>query len=99
VSEQKATADATPPKGPVIRKLEAAKETSHERLMRKHLPAWVISGAVNIGVVTAVLPFTGITLPFISSGGSSLVVSMIAVGWLLSISRHSGAAGQPRVKR
>jgi hypothetical protein len=52
VSEQKATADAGPaPKGPVIRKLEAAKETAHERLMRKHLPAWVISGAVNVGVV------------------------------------------------
>ncbi|MHB9091022.1 MAG: putative lipid II flippase FtsW [Chloroflexota bacterium] len=59
----------------------------------------VIQAAVNIGVVTAVLPFTGITLPFISSGGSSLVVSMVAVGWLLSISRQSGVAGQPRAKR
>jgi hypothetical protein len=54
VSEQKATPDAAtaaPPKGPVIRKLEAARETAQERLLRKHLPAWVISGAVNVGVV------------------------------------------------
>ncbi len=48
----------------------------------------VFQAVVNIGVVVAVLPFTGITLPFISSGGSSLVVSLIAVGLLLSVSRQ-----------
>ncbi len=52
--------------------------------------ALAFQAAVNVGVVTAVLPFTGITLPFISSGGSSLVVSLVAVGWLLSVSRRSG---------
>src|SRR5262245_38356925 len=55
VSEPKPSAppaaETAPQKAAVIRKLEAAKETAHERLMRKHLPAWVISGAVNIGVV------------------------------------------------
>ncbi|MHB1415462.1 MAG: putative lipid II flippase FtsW [Chloroflexota bacterium] len=59
----------------------------------------VIQAAVNIGVVTAVLPFTGITLPFISSGGSSLLVSMIAVGWLLSVSRQGVARGPARRSR
>jgi hypothetical protein len=39
----------------VIRRLEAATETAHERLIRKHLPAWVISGAVNIGLVAVLL--------------------------------------------
>ena len=53
----------------------------------------VFQAAVNVGVVAGVLPFTGITLPFISSGGSSLVVSLVAVGWLLSVSRHAGGAG------
>jgi cell division protein FtsW len=42
---------------------------------------------INIAVVTATLPFTGLPLPFISFGGSSLVASMAGVGLLLSISR------------
>lgn len=46
-------------KGAVIRKLEAARETSQERLMRKHLPAWVISGAVNIGVIAIMMLLLG----------------------------------------
>lgn len=39
----------------IIRKLEFSEETANERLLRKHLPAWVISGAINLGVVTGVL--------------------------------------------
>lgn len=49
----------------------------------------VIQAAINIGVVTATLPVTGITLPFISYGGSSLVLSLAGVGVLLNISRHT----------
>lgn len=48
-----------------------------------------IQAAINIGVVTATLPVTGITLPFISYGGSSLVLAMLGVGVLLNISRYS----------
>lgn len=47
-----------------------------------------IQAAINMGVVTATLPVTGITLPFISYGGSSLVLSLAGVGVLLNISRH-----------
>ncbi|HEY8531471.1 MAG TPA: FtsW/RodA/SpoVE family cell cycle protein, partial [Limnochorda sp.] len=43
---------------------------------------------LNIGVVTGMLPVTGITLPFISAGGSSLVVTLTGVGILLNISRQ-----------
>lgn len=46
---------------------------------------------LNIGVVTGSLPITGITLPFISYGGSSLLVSLASVGVLLNISRQTRA--------
>jgi cell division protein FtsW len=44
---------------------------------------------LNIGVVTGSLPVTGITLPFISYGGSSLLISLASVGVLLNISRQN----------
>lgn len=46
-----------------------------------------LQALVNIGVVAGVLPTKGITLPFISYGGSSLLVSMVSIGILLNISR------------
>ena len=47
----------------------------------------IIQALVNIAVVTATLPYAGVPLPFISYGGSSLVVALVSVGLLLSISR------------
>lgn len=44
--------------------------------------------AINIAVVTNSTPYTGVTLPFVSFGGNSTVVSLAAVGLLLSIARH-----------
>lgn len=44
---------------------------------------------INIGVVTGMIPVTGITLPFLSYGGSSLTLMLMAMGVLLNISRHS----------
>ena len=49
----------------------------------------IFQAIINMGVVTASLPFTGIPLPFISFGGSSLVVSMASVGLLLAVSRRT----------
>lgn len=43
---------------------------------------------INIGGVTNTIPLTGVTLPFISAGGSSMMVSLISMGILLSISRE-----------
>ncbi|MFO7942526.1 MAG: putative lipid II flippase FtsW [Bacillota bacterium] len=51
----------------------------------------VFQAFINIGVVTSILPVTGIPLPFISYGGSSLMVTMMSAGILLNISKYSGA--------
>ena len=48
-----------------------------------------IQAAINIGVVTVVLPTKGIPLPFLSAGGTSMLVSAAAVGILVNIARQS----------
>jgi cell division protein FtsW len=59
-------------------------------LLATGITAWlVIQAFINIGVVVVLIPITGITLPFVSAGGSSLLVSFAAVGILLSISRET----------
>src|SRR3954470_14922397 len=50
----------------------------------------VVQALFNISVVTSILPAKGIPLPFISYGGSSVVVTLMGVGILLSISRFAG---------
>ncbi|HZM72961.1 MAG TPA: putative lipid II flippase FtsW [Candidatus Polarisedimenticolia bacterium] len=63
-------------------------------LLAVGITGWLaVQAVINIGVVVAILPVTGITLPFISAGGSSLIVSFAAVGILLSISRETIEGG------
>tara|TARA_B100000315_G_scaffold256548_2_gene302721 strand:- start:3776 stop:4942 length:1167 start_codon:yes stop_codon:yes gene_type:complete len=51
---------------------------------------FVVQVLINVGVVSGVLPTKGLTLPFLSYGGSSLVMNLAAIGMLISISRVQG---------
>ncbi|WP_084076738.1 FtsW/RodA/SpoVE family cell cycle protein [Demequina sp. NBRC 110057] len=74
------------------------------RLVRRHrdpfvqiasgaIGAWIVGQAlINIAVVIGLLPVTGVPLPLVSSGGSSLIVSLAAIGVLLAFARHEPGA-------
>lgn len=58
-----------------------------------------IQAFINIGGVTQTIPVTGVTLPFISYGGTSLLITMASIGIMLSISRENNLdQPQERVK-
>jgi cell division protein FtsW len=60
------------------------------RLLALGLTAKILWQAIiNIGAVTSSLPYTGVTLPFVSFGGNSLCMTMIGVGLMLSVSRFA----------
>jgi cell division protein FtsW len=60
------------------------------RFVAAGITAWfAVQAFVNIGAVVAVLPITGVPLPFVSFGGSSLVVTMVAAGILANIASHA----------
>ncbi|NMI00230.1 putative lipid II flippase FtsW [Pseudonocardia acidicola] len=77
------------------------------RILCATLTVWLVAqAAINIGYVVGLLPVTGLQLPLISSGGSSLVVTMFAFGILANAARHEPEAvaalrsdGQGRVAR
>jgi cell division protein FtsW len=53
-----------------------------------------LQALINVGVVTAWLPTKGLALPFLSYGGSNVVMNLVAVGILLSIYRHGATEAQ-----
>ena len=66
---------------------------SYGFLLALGISCWLgYQALINMAVITTVIPFTGIPLPFLSYGGSSLAVSLVGVGILLSISRDGAIA-------
>lgn len=60
-------------------------------LLAAGISIWfILQTLVNVGGVVGLLPVTGVTLPFLSFGGSSLVVTAAAAGLLLNVTRRSG---------
>jgi cell division protein FtsW len=69
-------------------------------LLATGITTWLILQAMlNIGSTTGSIPYTGVPLPFISYGGTSLVVSLAAVGVLLNISRYIREPEDPLFSR
>ena len=71
----------------------ASRSTAPDRfggLLAAGVTCWItVQALVNLGGITASLPLTGVPLPFISAGGSSLLTCMAGVGLMLSVSQHT----------
>ncbi|MDQ6859434.1 MAG: putative lipid II flippase FtsW [Chloroflexota bacterium] len=66
-------------------------------LLATGITVWLVFQAwVNMAVVASLVPMTGITLPFISYGGSSICVGLVAVGILLNVGRQAVAGADDR---
>lgn len=60
------------------------------RMVAAGITAWIVfQTLINIGGITAILPLTGIPLPFISYGSSALAVNLAAIGVLLNVSKYA----------
>ncbi|MCB1256203.1 MAG: cell division protein FtsW [Microthrixaceae bacterium] len=69
--------------------IAARSKDSFCRFVGFGVASWIgVQALINIGVALDVLPTKGITLPFVSRGGSSLVMCLVAVGVLMSVSRE-----------
>ena len=68
---------------------------SFGRLLAVGITAWLVGQAIiNLAVVVGLIPFTGLTLPFLSYGSSSLMTCLLASGVLLSVARASVSSKQ-----
>ncbi len=73
-------------------RVAARAPSNYACLLATGITAWLASQAViNIGAVVGILPVTGVPLPFVSFGGSALVISLFGVGMLANIARTSRA--------
>lgn len=72
----------------------------YSMLVAVGVTVWLTTQAfLNLGMVTGLMPVTGVPLPFISFGGSSLFVTMAAAGLLLNIARHPRPRPGPAGRR
>ena len=70
------------------------------RLGATAITAWiVVQAAINIGAVIGVLPITGVPLPLVSAGLSSLLVTLVGLGMLMSFARLEPGAREALAAR
>jgi cell division protein FtsW len=71
-----------------------------DRLAASAITAWIVLQAVvNMGAVIGVLPITGVPLPLVSEGLSSVLVTMVALGMLMSFARREPGAREALAAR
>ena len=69
-----------------------AQEDTFHRVLAGTIMVWLLGQAtVNMSVVTGLMPVIGVPLPFISYGGSALLMSLCAIGVVLSLAREQMA--------
>ena len=69
--------------------------TTFESLLAAGITAWLISQVmINVGAVAGLLPVTGVPLPFISYGGTSLIIVLFATGLLANVARRCSGRGR-----
>lgn len=69
-------------------------------LLATGITTWIVVQAmINIGATTGTIPYTGVPLPFISYGGTSLVITLAGIGVLLNISRYIQKPENPALSR
>ncbi len=79
----------------ILRGLRIAQRASDDfgMLVATGIMSWIaFQSFVNIGAMLSILPLTGIPLPFVSYGGTALIVEMAAIGIVLNISLRAGSA-------
>ena len=70
-------------------RIACSARTRFAALVAAGITAWIVGQAViNIGAVVGLLPVTGVPLPFVSFGGSSLVINLFAIGMLANIAQQ-----------
>ena len=84
--------------GTAIYRVVVAQKDMFHRVLAGTIMVWLLGQAtVNMAVVTGLAPVVGIPLPFISYGGSALLMSLCAIGVVLSLARAQMAPGlQPK---
>ncbi|MFP4149616.1 MAG: putative lipid II flippase FtsW [Nitriliruptoraceae bacterium] len=75
-------------------KIAYAASDGFGRTVALGITVWIVGQAlINVGTVTGLLPITGVTLPLVSVGGSSMLSTLLALGILVAIARRPDPAG------
>jgi len=92
VSKVVATRSTLPVLSNILIKTEKGRLKLSATNLEIGISCWIgVQAFVNLFAMVHLIPLTGVPLPFISYGGSSMIVSLMGIGVLLNISRTSGS--------